>query len=71
MSKNKTGDWRKDFDWTDKNDYPVDEPVFPQLTEVDMSFKPTPTAQVVSLDLDSPFDDYLNNVIKVNFKEAQ
>ena len=70
MTRNKN-DWRKDFDWTDKNDYPVDEPVFPQLTEVDTSFKPTPTAQVVSLDLDSPFDDYLNNVIKVNFKEAQ
>ena len=70
MTRNKN-DWRKDFDWTDKNDCPVIEPVFPQLTEVDTSFKATPTAQVVSLDLDSPFDDYLNNVMKVNFKEAQ
>ena len=70
MIRNKN-DWRKDFDWTDKNDSPVIEPVFPQLTEVDTSFKATPTAQVVSLDLDSPFDDYLNNVMKVNFKEAQ
>ncbi len=25
MRRNKTGDWRKDFDWTDSNDCPVHE----------------------------------------------
>ncbi len=67
----KNYDWRRDFNWQDKTDEPVGEAVFPQLTKVDYNFKSTPTAQVISLDLESPFGDYLNNIMKTNFKEAQ
>jgi hypothetical protein len=63
--------WRRDFNWQDKTDEPVGEAVFPQLKKVDYNFKPTPTEQVIPLDLESPFSDYLNNVMKVNFKESQ
>ena len=46
----KTGDWKKDFDWTDKNDCPVGEAVYPHLTEVDLSFEngSTPTLTLIT-----------------------
>jgi len=61
----KNYDWRI-ADWTNKNDETVGESKFPQLTEVDMSFK---TEAVPFLDFEKPFQAYLKNVI--NFKEKQ
>ena len=61
----KNYDWRI-ADWTNKNDETVGESKFPQLTEVDKSFK---TEAVPFLDFEKPFQAYLKNVI--NFKEKQ
>ena len=58
--------WRTDFNWQDKKDEPVGESKFPQLTEVDKSFK---TEAVPFLDFEKPFQAYLKNVI--NFNEKQ
>ena len=30
-TKNKTGDWRNDYDWTDKNDHPVEDEFKPKV----------------------------------------
>jgi len=50
MAINKTGNWRLDYDWTDKNDCPVDE------AEQDCE-----KIQEVL-----PFTDYETNVIQLN-----
>ena len=52
-------DWRKNYDWTDKNDWPVDEAV------EDCKTIPTLNAD----EPDSPFEDYETNVIQ--FREVQ
>ena len=67
----KNYNWKTDFDWTDKNDEPVREAVVSHIYKIDYSFKHIPKAQVIPLDLDSPFRDYLNHIMKVNFKEGQ
>ena len=49
MTITKTGDWRKDFDWTNKEDHPVDEA----------------TQDCEKIQEVSPFTDYETNVIQL------
>jgi|TARA_R110000787_G_scaffold212661_1_gene322282 hypothetical protein len=52
MTTTKTGNWRLDYDWTNKEDHPVDE-----ATEDCKS--------IIHLSSESPFEDYETNVIQL------